>query len=259
VKRQVDELQRRHQREHDDAVDDPCCDRGGKVLERAGKNRCAMKRQKTFRGFVFIFVVVVAPDIDKESREQQKSSDGVIGANWSLDGIGVERSRKREANSAPLKLRRVNCDERESARRNAGWCNESALLRSVIRRPSRSSLRTTHHEDDEGQRQEDDEQVEMGGIYEKILLEYVEATAEWGEEWVEDFSIGHDDWGAFCGVRETFATFSFHSHLLLNWFFNFFSSLRSSFDFFHLSRMCSGCSWHFLERVGTPAWEIVCF
>lgn len=36
VQRQVDELQCRHQREDDDAVDDPCGDRRGKVLQKRG-------------------------------------------------------------------------------------------------------------------------------------------------------------------------------------------------------------------------------
>lgn len=32
----------------------------------------------------------------------------------------------------------------------------------------------------------------MSRVYEQILLENVKSTAEWGEQRVEDLSIGHD-------------------------------------------------------------------
>lgn len=91
MQRQVDELQRRHQHEYDDAVNDPCCNRGGKVLSKVSEgnsmkylcNEVLPRSRFTFVSFHVLAVVVGVrnKDLHKESDEQL-----VIGA---ISGICI--------------------------------------------------------------------------------------------------------------------------------------------------------------------------
>lgn len=53
----------------------------------------------------------------------------------------------------------------------------------------------------------------MSRVDEQVLLEYVEASTEGGEQRVEDLTIGHD--GAACDLHNLrLNTFSLHSFLI---------------------------------------------